>query len=202
MGNIEKNTRISQGQQLPVGIAIGPHPLAAEILGFRLDGVEEAGGEFGAKSNLLRLQVFVEDGGAGTIFGADIGPAAAIGIANRMMIDDQMHWPLRRIRVVPRSRLRIDHADHPELIEIKAIEGYNIDFEFPHHCPIFASADDAAETDSHRLPDGLDEEVLKGHGRGERIGIGVVVSDNQHPPLSPHPVEETAGEFPRSGQVS
>lgn len=98
--------------------------------------------------------------------------------------------------MLPVPRLGVEHADDLVVGKIHHAEGGEGNLQFVGHGDVLAAADDTGERD-HRLPVQLHhEEMAQRECRGEAIGVGVVMHDDDDFPPAPHPIEQGIGKPP------
>ncbi len=196
MGNIVQNPVVAQLQKIEIGGPVERCPLPPEVLGFRLDRIKEYGCQLGADIGFLAQQVFIEHRRRRPVVVPHIDQLAVIGLfPQRVMVDDDMDIPVFRKRVVAGTGLGVDHADYPELVEIEPIKRNGPDFQFLDHRPVFTTTDNATKGNG-RIDVFADlQQIAQCKRRRQRIGIGIVMGNDQDLALPADKLADPAGKL-------
>jgi hypothetical protein len=111
-----------------------------------------------------------------------------------MMIDDEVDGGAGGQRVVAGLRLRIHERQGREPAHVELVERHDWNRARTHQRPVLGAADDAAVTDRGRASECGLEQRLETVCRRQRIGIGIVVGDDQRLAGHVQIVEQTIDE--------
>src|SRR5213592_1309319 len=83
-------------------------------------------------------------------------------------------------RLLEEARLGVHHRDHVVLVDRVRLDLLDVDVQDAGHRPVLGTRDRAERGDGHRRL-GPPEERPKREGRGDRVGVRVVLHHDEHP---------------------
>ncbi len=165
--------RIQERERLEID-AVG---VPGEEQRVRLDGVEHRRRRALGDVDVDRAQVLGEDRAGRAVVGADVLEDRAVAGLLRMVIDHQVGAVEHPAEVV---RLHVHGGDALELLERRRRDLLDVDVEHVGHPQVLRPGHALDRADDGRGL-GAPQQVAQRQAAGERVGVGIVVQQDQHP---------------------
>jgi hypothetical protein len=177
-----------------VGLDVSRRCLAPQIPAIGLDPVEERGGHLHRRFELRRSEILDQHGRGRAILAAHVGEGCHQALVpKRVMIHHHLHRVARRHRVIPDRGLGVDQGQQIVLVEHHLAHRDDGEPQHLHQGEILRSPNDPAVDDTCFHAGTLLEEESQRHRRGETVGVGIVVGQDQRtlsPPGQPQQLVE------------
>ena len=167
--------RVRQGIQETERIEVRFVGVARQEQGVGLDRVEHRGGGPLRDVGVDGAKMLGENGAGGAVVGPDVLESRAVPGPRGVMVDDEVHAVDQPAEVV---RLHVDGGDAGELGHRSAVEQLDLDVEQVGHPDVLGSGHPLERPDDGGRP-GAVEQGAEGEAAGHRVGVRVVVQQNQ-----------------------
>ena len=128
-------------------------------------------------------------------------PACERLLARRVVVDDDVGHDVGRQLVVAGARLGVDQREVAIVLPAQVPDAAQPQMEHAHHLGVLGAPDDAAVADGGRDAVAALEDLRQRRRRGQRVGVGVVVGEDQPaPPRARRDVGVEALERGQSGR--